>query len=299
MTEPTGGSNGDPGVGRNPLEGFSWSAPTEDAPYQPTIAEPAEQLTTRLSPVPAAPSGSGAGFPGAPAGVPDTAGKPWWKRPLTWAIAGGVIVLAVIGLVIALSRGGSPAPAVTLPASTVTLSQPTPTVSPSPLPADATAFLKAQPTKVLGYALVSAVRDPAPPSGAVESWRLGYSDGSSAAPLSVYAEQYPDGPSATSAIGSYLDPAVVASATPAPTAAATSPSATATPSASTSAASAASTPAAPELGPVTVAGQSTGTYYFVQNSDKTETVVWFNGTGLFVAKGPAGLMKAFFLAYPL
>ena len=141
------------------------------------------------------------------------------------------------------------------------------------------------------------MRDPAPPSGAVEAWRLGYSDGSSAAPLSVYAEQYPDGPSATSAIGSYLDPAVVASATPAPTAAAASPSATATASAATSAT--ASPPAAPESGPVTVAGKSTGTYFFLQNSDKTETVVWFNGTGLFVAKGPAGVMKAFFLAYPL
>ena len=294
MSEPTGGSNGDPGVGGNPLEGFTWSAPPEEAPYQPTLVEPDEQLTTRLSPVAA---GAGAGFPGAPASVPDAPVKPWWKRPLTWAIAGGVVVLTVIGVMIASSRGGSAAPAVALPASTVILPQPTPTVSPSPLPADATAFLKAQPTKVLSDALVSAERDAAATSGAVESWRLGYSDGSSAAPLSVYAEQYADEPSAKAAIGLYLDPAVLASATPAPTAAAASPGASATASASTSAA--AVPPAAPETGPVTVAGQATGVYYFVQNSDKTETVVWVNGTALFVAKGPAGVMKAFFLAYPL
>ncbi len=289
MTEPTGGSNGDPGVGGNPLEGFRWSAPEEEAPYQPTIVEPDDKLTGRLSPVVA-----GAGFPGA---VTEAPAKPWWKRPLTWAIAGGVVVLAVIAVMIVSSRGGSAAPAVTLPASTVTLPQPTPTVSPSPLPADATAFLKAQPTKVLSYALVSAERDAAATSGAIESWRLGYSDGSSAAPLSVYAEQYADEPSAKAAIGLYLDPTVLASATPAPTAAAASPSASATASASTSAA--AVPPAAPETGPVTVAGQATGVYYFVQNSDKTETVVWVNGTALFVAKGPAGVMKAFFLAYPL
>jgi len=289
MTEPTGGSNGDPGVGGNPLKGFQWSAPEEEAPYQPTIVEPDDQLTGRLSPVVA-----GAGFPGA---LPEAPVKPWWKRPLTWAIAGGVVVLAVIVVMIVSSRGGSAARAVTLPASTVTLQQPTPTVSPSPLPADATAFLKAQPTKVLSYALVSAERDAAATSGAIESWRLGYSDGSSAAPLSVYAEQYADEPSAKAAIGLYLDPTVLASATPAPTAAAASPSASATASASTSAA--AVPPAAPETGPVTVAGQATGVYYFVQNSDKTETVVWVNGTALFVAKGPAGVMKAFFLAYPL
>jgi hypothetical protein len=298
MTEPTGGPNAERGVGRNPLEGFTWSLPAQDSPYQPTIAEPDKELTTRFSPVPTEPGGAGGGLPEAPVEPATTPVKPWWKRPLTWAIAGGVILLAGVVVAIVIAGGGRSAPAVTLPASTVTLPQPTPTISPSALPADATAFLKAQPAKVRSSALVSTARDANVASAAVESWLLGYSDGSSAAPITVTAEQFADAETAKASVGLYLDPAVVTSATPAPTASA-APTATAASTATVSASPAAAPTAAAEYGPVTAGGQVAGTYYFVQNGDKTETVVWFNGTALFVAKGPAGVMKAFFLAYPL
>jgi len=291
MTEPTGGPNVDPSRGGNPLEGFQWNLPEPEAPYQPVVTPSGKPDTARFDPISAEPGGTGDGPPATPPAPPR---KPWWKRPLPWALIGVAVVLAGAGVAIAVSlanRETAPTPA----ASTVTLAQPAPTIAPSPLPAGATAFLRAQPTKVLSYALVSAVRDTKATSGAIESWRLGYSDGSSAAPISVYAEQYPDASSAKSAVGFYLKPAVVASATPAPTAPAAAPSATAGASASASTAPT----VAPEYGPVAVGGKEVGRYYRVQNKDKTETVVWFNGTAFFVAKGPAGVMKDFFLVYPL
>lgn len=192
------------------------------------------------------------------------------KPPLWLLVGGGVLVvgLAVVAVLVLGNRGG-PAPETPV-AETVTLPVPTPTVDAVAREAG-TAFSDALPSTVLTFALTELVEEPSVlAAGAVEAYRLAYSDGGSGA-LAAVGGQW------------------------------------ATPEAAEAAYQAMVAQQVPELGAdleveegaALVAGTEVGRYTLVPRADGSGTVTWRNGTVVVQVDGPATALADVFAAFPL
>jgi hypothetical protein len=107
-------------------------------------------------------------------------------------------------------------------------------------------------------------------AGAVEGYRLEYSDGGGGA-LTVVASQWRTEADATAALA-----------------------------AATAAVSAGSVPVAddgPTSGEVQVGGAAVGTWTLTRAADRTGTVTWSNGTVVLQATGPADVVRDVYAAY--
>lgn len=223
------------------------------------------------------------------------------KRPPLWLliVLGLVVVGAAVALVVLLTTDRTqPEPA---PASTITLPPPTPTIDPIER-AEGTAFQQALPATVLQFALTEeGEHEPLLAAGALESYRLVYSDGGDAT-LTVLAAQWPDdaGPAAQlEAVLAELGDVPEATDEPADeTPEATEPAdgedgeegeGTPTPE----------PPPGPVQGPVLVDGTEVGRYVFVAREDGTGTVWWTNTTVFIQLDGPWQVLRDVFAAFPL
>ena len=260
---------------------------------------PAGALPVPPAPAPAAPERSAAQEPEPDA--PPTAGdlerstpapgeRAEVSRRRTIVIAAAVTGVVVVGVgVAALSGAFSGSDPVAVPSpSTVTLASPTPTLAPvarQPL----TPFADALPATVLSYAL-TGITDYAPlaAAGALEGHQLDYSDGGSGA-LTLYAGQFESAAAATA-----VSTAILAAPGPGPAATPPSPVAASSSSASASPSSA----APPASGPVQVGGQPAGTWTRSAAANGAGVVTWTNGSALFQAVGPAGVVMSFYEAFP-
>lgn len=207
---------------------------------------------------------------GAPAAAPtpaDSPGGPRSRRPLLVGLA--VLVVAAVVAAVVLGLGGRGGGRVAEP-GTVVLPSPTPTVAPvarQPL----TPFADSLPGSVLQYALASlAEHPPLLLAGALEAYRLDYSDGATGT-VTVTAGQWPTPEEAGAAL-----PALVA---------------------------AAGTPPAdaegPTSGEVLVGGAVAGTWTLTQAADGTGVMTWSNGTVVLQAVAPtADVARDVYAAYP-
>jgi hypothetical protein len=149
---------------------------------------------------------------------------------------------------------------------TVVLPSPTPTVTPvarEPL----TAFADALPSSVLRYALTSVSEEtPLLLAGALEGYRLDYSDGAGGT-VTVLAAQWPTAEEAVAAAG-----AATAGAAPVDD-------------------------GEPASGEVVVGGAPVGAWTLTQAADGTGTVTWTNGTALLQATAPLDVVRDVYAAY--
>jgi hypothetical protein len=187
------------------------------------------------------------------------------------AVVAGVVVAAggaaaVATGVLDAGRGpAGPAP------ETVVLPSPTPTIAPvarQPV----SAFADSLPGSVLEFALTSLTEHP--PllvAGAVEGYRLDYSDGGGRT-LVVTAGQWESDAEAATALAAMTTAAGVG-AVPV-------------------------TDGGPTSGEVQVGGAVAGTWTLTQAPDGTGTVTWSNGTVVLQATGPADVVRDVYAAYP-
>jgi hypothetical protein len=215
-------------------------------------------------------------------------GGPTRRRPPLWMLI--VIGLVVVGLVVAavvmLTRDKSDSQGTPV-AATVTIPVPTATVEPIAREGG-TAFQQALPSEVLAFALTEMVEhEPLLVSGAIEGWKLTYTDG--AENVVVYAGQWRDSASAEAV----FDAVLAANPVDAATAEATQDESGAT-------ATAESEPAPkPEQGAVEVDGQPVGRYLFFPRADGTASLWWTNNTVLLQMDGPATALPDLYAAFPL
>lgn len=187
------------------------------------------------------------------------------RLPLWVPIGTGVLVVAAVVVAVVLLTGRQPEVAPVPEAEVVTLAPPSPTVEPIERAAG-TPFLDALPSTVLAFALSSVAEEPSLlQSGALESYRLDYTDGSQT--VVVRAAQWPG-----------ADGAAAAFAT---------------------AAAALTGTGEPSEGPVEVDGAEVGRYLVVPGSEGAGTALWTNGTVLVQVEGPADSVKDVFAAFPL
>ncbi|MDR1293878.1 MAG: hypothetical protein LBK59_02785 [Bifidobacteriaceae bacterium] len=127
------------------------------------------------------------------------------KRKIWVSVAGVVVVAAVLTVVVVMVARGRTAPPVPPPEPvvvSVTVAPPSPTISPVALPAE-TAFARAMPLTVGEFALSEANAYPEwSADGAIEAYRLVYSDGVTEVP--VIAGQWPTPEAAAAARSSGL-----------------------------------------------------------------------------------------------
>lgn len=254
---------------------------------------------------PAAPGG-----PGSPPSRRDRNTPPPRRRPPLWLLVLiGVVVLGGVAAAVLLlmNREAPEAP----PAETVTLPAPTPTIDPIER-AEGTAFAGALPSTVLQFALTEFVEhEPLMAAGALEAYRLTYSDGG-ADTLVVVAGQWRDAAGATAQYDAVLAGLVeelgeIAEATEAPSEPASDePAADDEPGDETGdeGDGATATPTAeplpdPVQGPVEVDGQEVGRYVFVPREDGTGSIWWTNTTVLVQVDGPWRELRDVFAAFPL
>lgn len=202
------------------------------------------------------------------------------RRPPLWAlIAAGVAVVAlvVVGVIVA-TRGG---PVVTPEAEVVTLPVPTPTVEPVAREGGS-AFFQSLPSTFLAFALAEAgEHEPLLVAGALEGYRLVYTDGARA--VTVYAGQWADAAGAEAT----FDQIAALAALPAEAAPTPSPSASTEPLPE------------PEQGPVEVGGEQVGRYMLVAHADGTGSAWWTNGSVLIQIDGPYDALHDAYAAFPL
>lgn len=249
MSETTGRPAGSPGPG----EGWPFTDFSSGGGGRPIAPAP-----TRAAPSP--PQGEGAGRP-------DPGDPRARRRRLVLVVVAAVVVLAVAATAFALSRR---TPAEPPAAEVVTLPAPTPTVEPIER-APGTPFFEALPSVVRAHALSDAAEDlPLLTAGALEAYRLGYTDG--ATPVVLVAAQWPSAEEATAAYDRAVAAAVAAGgAEPA------------------------------EEGPVEVDGTEVGRRVLVPGADGTAeaTLTWRNGDTVLQLVGPAEALPDLFAAFPL
>ncbi|WP_182112140.1 hypothetical protein [Actinotalea sp. JY-7876] len=222
-----------------------------------------------------------------PAPEPEpAAGRPERRTPPVWLLVLGALVLvgAVVGGVLLLGdRGGDPA--VAPEPETVTLPLPTPTVEPVARAAG-TAFSDALPSTVLAYALSELAEDPAGlQAGAVEAYRLAYTDGAASVVLLAAQWETPEEASAAYAVAVEAQTAAAAQAG-------------AGDGAEEGSEDEASTDT--EEGAVTTTdGAEAGRYTIVPRGDGTATLTWWNGTAVLQLDGPTDDVRDLFAAFPL
>jgi hypothetical protein len=236
---------------------------------------------------------------GAPTGAPR-------RRPPLWLLilAGALVVALVVVAVVVLGNRGEDHE---IPvAETVTLSVPTPTIDPVAREAG-TAFLDSLPSTLLAYSLTEvAEHPPLLADGALEGYRLVYSDGGGT-DLIVLAGQWRDAASAQAVLDRVVaaQPAAGTVVTVEPGAATEAADDQATDETASEAgdASAEPTAEAPSFevvqGSVEVDGTQVGTYLIVPHADGTGTAWWTNGTVLIQVDGPAAALRDFYAAFPL
>ncbi|GAA2720243.1 hypothetical protein [Cellulomonas aerilata] len=191
------------------------------------------------------------------------------RRVLLAVLAGVLVVVGGTALALGLLDGdrepGAVAP------ETVVLPSPTPTIAPVER-APVSPFADSLPSSVLGYALTSLVEEPALlAAGALEGYRLDYSDGA-AGTVTVTAGQWESDADAATALA----------------AATTAAGATAVPV----------TDGGPTSGEVQVGGAVVGGWTLTQAADGSGTVTWSNGTVVLQATGPADVVRDVYAAYP-
>lgn len=271
MTSSTGGGQG------------SW-------PFEPSGEDGAAPATPPASP-PAA--------PGSPSSRRELQADEAARRlPPIWLLAliGVLVVGAIVMVVVMLSGRDEPD---VPPAQTVTLPVPTPTIDAIERE-PGTAFFDALPSQVLQFALTELGDDQELlTGGAIESYRLVYSDGG-AATLTLLAGQWRDetGPQArldgvleqvTAELGEVPEAGDVDAAAQADDADGT---------AGTPTDDAGPAPA-PVQGPVKVGEQVVGRYVFVPREDGTGTLWWTNSTVFLQLDGPSAALRDVFKAFPL
>jgi hypothetical protein len=218
------------------------------------------------------------------------------RRPPLWLLIliGVLVVGAVVAVVLMLTNRAQEQEA--LDPETITLAVPTPTVDPIARE-EGTAFQGVLPSTVLAFALTEIVEhEPFLTSGAVESWRLTYTDGADG--IVVYAGQWPDatGPEATFDQMLAANPAEAGATEP-------TEDAEESDDAEEGEDATATTEPAPALereeGVVEVDGQQVGRFLFVPRPDGTGTIYWTNTTVFIQVDGPADVLRDVFAAYPL
>lgn len=265
----TGEAAGTP-TGRTPTGGAA--GPATGAPTTATAGTSGTAGTvTGARPAPARTSGARTGR----------------RRPPVWVLVVAAVVL--VGLVVGavLWFGDRGADGDVPEAGTVTLPVPTPTVEPIAYEPP-TAFAAALPTTVLAHALSEAGEQVSLlVGGAVEGYRLVYTDG--ATPVTLLAGQWetPEEASAT-----------YAALVQAQTAAVAAGGAGDAGDGEEGGEGAASTDV--QEGPVTtVDGTETGRFTLVPRGDGTGTLTWWNGTAVLQLDGPAEELRDLFTAFPL
>ena len=208
-------------------------------------------------------------------GAPPTRLTKGGRRPPVWllTLVGVLVVGLAVVAVLVLNRGDAPEPEVLEP-EVVTLTLPTPTIEPVAREAG-TALFGALPSTVLGYALTEAgAHPPLVAAGALEAYRMVYSDGGATA-ITLYAAQWA-APEAATATYQVMVAAQTAEAT-----------------------AAGADAAVVEEGPVQVDGTEVGRSTLVPRADGTGTLTWTNGTVVLEADGPAAALHDFFTAFSL
>lgn len=244
------------------------------------------------------------------------------RRLGLWGSVGAVAAVA-IAVVVANVVGGDDDPPPVAEPEVVVLPSPTSTVTPVER-VDPTAFLSAMPGTALQYGLTAVEpHEGLVGAGALEAWRLVYSDGQGGEVV-VHAGQWRDAESAAAVMADVLALDAQGGAGAAPTdgsgdgpadatggdesaasptgasegaATGTTPTGTATPEDDG--------PRLPLSGDVLVDGTATGTFHIRagaaggQPAPGTATAVWTNGTTFFQAEGPEADMPNFYAAFPL
>ena len=294
--ESTAGTGANPEPARQPWSDparQSWFASTEPA----RTPEPARAQEPVSAGEPATPT-----VAGGPAGPGDSAsgGGGGRRRPPLWLLilVGVVVVGAVVAAVLMLTKREPEAE--TLDPETVTLPVETPTVDPIARE-EGTAFQNALPSTVLAFALTEIVEhEPWLASGAVESWRLTYTDGTDT--IVVYAGQWPDATGSEAMFDQVLaaNPAEAEATEPTEPAEDTATEDTATEDTEEDAT--ATTPAPVlerEEGVVEVDGQQVGRFLFLPRPDGTGSIYWTNTTVFIQVDGPADVLRDVFAANAL
>lgn len=177
-------------------------------------------------------------------------------------LAAGAGVAVASGVLDVGPPGATPTP------ETVVLPSPTPTVPPAARQ-PVTPFADALPSTVLAYALTSLAQDSSLlVAGALEAYRLDYSDGGGGT-ITVVAGQWPSAEEATAALA-----AATAGGSPVDDGEAAS-------------------------GEVVVAEAPAGTWTLTQAADGSISLSWTNGTALLRAFGAGDVLRDVFAAYPL
>lgn len=188
------------------------------------------------------------------------------RRPPLWLwIAAGVLAVGVAAVVALLlgNRGGGPVPE----AEVVTLPVPTPTVSAMERESG-TPFYDALPSDVLAFALSASADSPEMlAAGALEGYRMDYTDGTQQVVL--LAGQWPTAEEADAAYTAMLASVVPEGSTP------------------------------DDTGAVEVDGTQVGSYSMITSEDGTSTVLWSNGTAVMELTGPADAVPDLYTAFPL
>ncbi len=188
------------------------------------------------------------------------------RRPPVWlwVVAGVLMVgIAATAALLAGNRGGGPVPE----ASVITLPVPTPTVS--AIARDpGTPFYDALPSTVLAFALSASADSPdLLAAGALEAYRMEYTDGTQT--IVVQAGQWPNADDAGAAYTTLLAPLVPEGTTPA------------------------------DQGAVTVDGTDVGHYTLIDHGDGTSTMVWTNTTAVLKMDGPSDALRDVYAAFSL
>lgn len=285
---------------------------------------PAASATPPQTPSPAAPSSgfgvhAGSARPAAetdPAATPPGSrrdGKetrPGRRRPPLWLLIliGVVVIGAVVAAVLLLTQQDEPE---VPPAETITLPVPTPTID-AIAREPGTPFFEALPSEVLQFALTEVGQsDDLLVGGALEGYRLLYSDGG-AATVTVLAGQWRDATGPQARLDAVLAQVVAevgevpeASSLPEPEPSAPADEAGEDGEDTEDAGDDASAPAtqeplpSAEQGPVEVDGQAVGRYVFLPREDGTGTLWWTNATVFVQLDGPWAELQDVFTAYPL
>lgn len=234
-------------------------------------------------------------------------GAPRRRPPLWLLILAGVLVVAlvVVAVVVLGNRGESEE--IPVATQTVTLAAPTPTLDPVERPAG-TAFADALPSTVLAYSLTEiAEHPPLLAAGALEGYRLVYSDGAGT-DLTVLAGQWRDAAGAQAVLDQVIAAQPAAGTVVTLDEAAAGADAAAGDGAAGDGTAAGDETAEPTQtattlevtqGSVEVDGAQAGTYLIVPHADGTGTAWWTNGTVLIQVDGPATALRDFYAAYPL
>lgn len=210
-----------------------------------------------------------------------------------WVVAGALLVgIAGTAALLMVNRGGSTVPP---EAEVVTLPVPTPTVTAIERE-PGTAFYDALPSQVLAFALAdSAEAADLVAAGALEAYRMDYTDGSQG--IEVQAGQWPTAEEASAV----YDDLVAAAAGDAalPTATPTQTDDESGEDVADDMPTATATPQAVEDGTVLAAGAKAGRYTMVSHADGSGMVVWTNGTVVLSATGPLDSVRDVYTAFPL